>query len=223
MSSPDDASGADWSELLNREAAISTGARLTLKPRRYCAMHWRYAKRCSAPSIPIRRRASTTSPSCSRPRATLRGRGRSTSARWQSTRRRSAPSIPIRQSLNNLALLLMDQGDFAGARPLYERALAICEKALGPEHPDTAHEPEQPRRPAPGPGRLCRGAAALRARAGNPREGARPRASRYGESLNNLASCSGPGRLCAARPLYERALAIREKDSAPSIPIRRRA
>ena len=24
------------------------------------------------------------------------------------------------------------------ARPLYERALAICEKALGPEHPHTA-------------------------------------------------------------------------------------
>src|SRR5262249_5916451 len=30
------------------------------------------------------------------------------------------------------------EGDFAGARPLYERALAICEKVLGPEHPDTA-------------------------------------------------------------------------------------
>ena len=41
-------------------------------------------------------------------------------------------------SLNNLALLLQDQGDLAGARPLYERALAIFEKALGPEHPHTA-------------------------------------------------------------------------------------
>ena len=26
---------------------------------------------------------------------------------------------------------------YSGARPLYERALAIREKALGPEHPDT--------------------------------------------------------------------------------------
>jgi Tfp pilus assembly protein PilF len=34
--------------------------------------------------------------------------------------------------------LLKAQGDFAGARPLYERALAIREKALGPEHPETA-------------------------------------------------------------------------------------
>ena len=30
------------------------------------------------------------------------------------------------------------QGDLADARPLHERALAIREKALGPEHPDTA-------------------------------------------------------------------------------------
>ena len=32
----------------------------------------------------------------------------------------------------------MGPGDLAGARRLCERALAICEKALGPEHPDTA-------------------------------------------------------------------------------------
>jgi hypothetical protein len=40
-------------------------------------------------------------------------------------------------SLNNLAGLLQAQGDLAGARRLFERALAIREKALGPEHPDT--------------------------------------------------------------------------------------
>ncbi|MGA8169501.1 MAG: tetratricopeptide repeat protein, partial [Methylocystis sp.] len=38
-------------------------------------------------------------------------------------------------SLNNLAGLLESQGDYAGARPLYERSLAIMEKALGAEHP----------------------------------------------------------------------------------------
>jgi tetratricopeptide (TPR) repeat protein len=42
-------------------------------------------------------------------------------------------------SLNNLAALRYEQGDYAGARPLYERALAILEKALGPEHPSTNH------------------------------------------------------------------------------------
>ena len=33
--------------------------------------------------------------------------------------------------------MLEAQGDFAGARPFFERALAISEKALGPEHPST--------------------------------------------------------------------------------------
>ena len=33
-------------------------------------------------------------------------------------------------------------GDYAKAEPLFQRALKISEKALGPEHPDTA-EPQQ--------------------------------------------------------------------------------
>jgi hypothetical protein len=41
-------------------------------------------------------------------------------------------------SLNNLAFLLQRQGDLAGARPLFERALAIRERVLGPDHPNTA-------------------------------------------------------------------------------------
>ena len=44
-----------------------------------------------------------------------------------------------RRSLNNLAdLLYNNQGRYADAEPLYKRALAICEKALGPDHPDVA-------------------------------------------------------------------------------------
>eukprot|EP00903_Cladosiphon_okamuranus_P009156 g8749.t1 len=41
--------------------------------------------------------------------------------------------------LNNSAGLLEDQGKHDLAEPLYERSLAIREKALGPEHPDVAH------------------------------------------------------------------------------------
>src|SRR5438094_320413 len=37
-----------------------------------------------------------------------------------------------------LASLLHNQGELAAARPLFERALAIDEKALGPDHPTTA-------------------------------------------------------------------------------------
>jgi hypothetical protein len=39
---------------------------------------------------------------------------------------------------NNLALLYNSWGRYADAEPLYQRALAIREKALGPDHPNTA-------------------------------------------------------------------------------------
>ncbi len=45
-------------------------------------------------------------------------------------------------SLNNLAALYDTQGKYAQAEPLYQRALAIDEKALGPEHPDVATDLE---------------------------------------------------------------------------------
>ena len=41
-------------------------------------------------------------------------------------------------SLNNLAELLDEQGDYAAAKPLYEQALAIRKAVLGERHPDTA-------------------------------------------------------------------------------------
>ena len=41
-------------------------------------------------------------------------------------------------SLNDLAALYNAQGRYAEAEPLYKRALAIREKALGPAHPDVA-------------------------------------------------------------------------------------
>ena len=77
----------------------------------------RSARRCSAPSIPIRRRASTISPTCSATRATLRERDRCTSGRWRSARRRLGPEhSDTATSLNNLAVILKAQGDFAQAR-----------------------------------------------------------------------------------------------------------
>ena len=41
-------------------------------------------------------------------------------------------------SLNNLAVLYREQGQYAEAERLLKRALAIREKALGPNHPDVA-------------------------------------------------------------------------------------
>ena len=40
-------------------------------------------------------------------------------------------------SVNSMAILLKNRGDYAGAEVLFRRALAGYAKALGPEHPDT--------------------------------------------------------------------------------------
>jgi tetratricopeptide (TPR) repeat protein len=114
-------------------------------------------------------------------------------------------------SLGNLAGLLLEQGDPAGARPLQERALAIYEKVFGPEHPNTATSLNN---------------LALLLQGQEDLEGARPlleRALKIYEkvlgpdhpdtawSLNNLAGVhQDQGDLAGARPLFERSLAIRE-------------
>ncbi len=45
-------------------------------------------------------------------------------------------------SLNNLASLYHSQGRYDEAEPLYQRSLAIREKALGENHP-RSHQPQQ--------------------------------------------------------------------------------
>ena len=37
-----------------------------------------------------------------------------------------------------MVLTAVPQGDYAGAKPLYERANSIWEKSLGPDHPQVA-------------------------------------------------------------------------------------
>ncbi len=122
-------------------------------------------------------------------------------------------------SLNNLARLLYDQGDYAGARPLYERTLAIWEKARGPEHPDTA--------------RSLSNLASLLSAQGDY-AGARPLLERAlaiwekelgpehpvtATGVNNLAGLlKEQGDYAGARPYFERALAVREKALGPEHP-----
>jgi CHAT domain-containing protein len=44
----------------------------------------------------------------------------------------------VAHSLNNLAVLYQEMGNYSQAEPLYQRALAIYEKMLGKEHPSVA-------------------------------------------------------------------------------------
>ena len=120
---------------------------------------------------------------------------------------------------NWIGYYLQFLADYAGARPYYERALAIREKALGPDHPDTA---------------LSLNNLGGLLRALGDHAGARPyyeRALAINEkalgpdhpdtalSLNNLGYLlRALGDHAGARPYYERALAIREKALGPDHP-----
>jgi len=110
--------------------------------------------------------------------------------------------------------------NYTGARPLFERALAIREKNFGPEHPEVAES-------------LNNLAVLLEEKIGDY-TGARPLYERalaicektlgpehpdVARSLNNLAILLlNMGDYAGARPLYERALAIHEKAFGPEHP-----
>ena len=51
-------------------------------------------------------------------------------------RKRGEQDLHLGATLNSLALLYHAQGKHVEAGPLYQRALAIYEKALGPEQPN---------------------------------------------------------------------------------------
>jgi tetratricopeptide (TPR) repeat protein len=118
--------------------------------------------------------------------------------------------------LNNLALLLKDQGALAEARPLYERALAIHEKQLGPEHAQTATSLNNLAAVLQDQGALAE-ARPLLERALAIRE--KQLGPEHPRTANGLSTLAGllyeKGDLAEARSLCERALAISEKQLGP--------
>jgi len=115
-------------------------------------------------------------------------------------------------SLNNLAILLEDLGDFQGSRPLKARALAIEERTFGPDHPRTAIGINNLGYLLQAQGDYV-GARPYFERALLIREKALgPDHPDTGASLNNLGYVlQAQGDLDGARAYYERALSIFEK------------
>ena len=119
--------------------------------------------------------------------------------------------------LNAHACVLWDHGDLAGARPRFERALAISEKTRSPNHPDTA---------------TFLNNLAIVLRDQGDLAGARQRFERAlaiwesgpnhpdtAAGLNNLAIMfRDQGEFADARERFERALDIWEVTAAPTIP-----
>ncbi|HEU4321779.1 MAG TPA: tetratricopeptide repeat protein [Roseiflexaceae bacterium] len=132
--------------------------------------------------------------------------------RWEDERREA-------QAAHVVGLDWHALGDYSMARPLYERALAINERVLGPDHPETAatlhnlaslHQNQgeyDQARP------LYERALAIKERVLGPGH------SSTATTLHNLAWLhQNQGEYDQARPLYERALAINEQALGPGHP-----
>ena len=121
--------------------------------------------------------------------------------------------------LNNTAVSLGHAGDDGGAEALFRRALAIEEKALGPEHPDVATilsnlaEPLLNEGDYSGAERLFRRAVAINENALGPDHPA------MAGVLNNLAKLlHAKGDYAGAESLFRQSLAIAEKALGPNDP-----
>jgi tetratricopeptide (TPR) repeat protein len=121
-------------------------------------------------------------------------------------------SVAAALLLNQSGLYLDDRARYVEAEPLFQRALAIYEKALGPDHPDTATSLNNLAALYDDQGRYAE-AEPLHQRALAIYEKALgPDHPDTAASLNNLAALyDDQGRYSEAEPLYQRALAIDEK------------
>jgi tetratricopeptide (TPR) repeat protein len=133
--------------------------------------------------------------------------------------RRGADDASVSDLLNRAGSYFLGRAAYSQAALLLSDALAIREKALGPEHPDTATSLESLafllhiQWDLAGARPLIERALAIREKALGPEH---PDTAR---SLSDLFFVlKGLGDLAGARPLLERALAIREKVLGPEHP-----
>ncbi len=122
-------------------------------------------------------------------------------------------------SLNNLAELYREIGDFLKAESLYRRALAIREKALGPEHPKTATSLGNLAALYYSSGDYTKAEPILRRTLAIREKALGPEHPDTATTLNNLALlCYSMGEYAKADSLLRRSLAICEKALGPEHP-----
>jgi tetratricopeptide (TPR) repeat protein len=128
-------------------------------------------------------------------------------------------SEALARLLDRVACYLRARADYSMARPLFERSLAICERVLGPVHPDTARSLNDLARLLEDEGALAAArplferALAIREKMLGPDD------PDTADAYYQLAALLWrQGELVVARSLHERALAIREKVLGPDHP-----
>ena len=128
-------------------------------------------------------------------------------------------SIAAARLLNQSGYYLHGRARYAEAEPLYRRALAIREKAQGPDHPDTATTLNNLAGIYDEQGRYVEAESLYQRAIAICEKGLGPDHANTAASLNNLALLyHHQGRYAEAEPLYQRALAIREEALGPDHP-----
>jgi tetratricopeptide (TPR) repeat protein len=121
--------------------------------------------------------------------------------------------------LNKAGVYLYERALFEEAEPLYQRALAIWEKALGPEHSDVARSLNNLAVLYRNQGKYAAGEPLYQRALAIWEKALGPEHSDVATSLNNLAVLyANQGKYAEAEPLYQRALAIWEKALGPEHP-----
>ena len=121
--------------------------------------------------------------------------------------------------LNRRVIELYRAGRYAEAIPLVQQALAIYEKALGPDHPDVATAVNNLALLYDKQGRTPRPSRSTSGRWRSDEKALGPDHPDVATVLNNLAVLyDNQGRYAEAEPLYKRALAIDEKALGPDHP-----
>jgi tetratricopeptide (TPR) repeat protein len=176
-----------------------------------------FGRKPPAPNPPTK--ATWESDTAAGAQALQEGRLEDAERRLEVARERAASGtgneLTVAASLTNLAIVRRAQGDSAGALELQKEALAIREKALGPNHPDVAVNLNS-LAALYGSRDDYASAEPLLQRALAIREQALGADDRYtGQSLNNLALLyAAEGRYADAEPLYQRAVRIFEQHTA---------
>jgi tetratricopeptide (TPR) repeat protein len=123
------------------------------------------------------------------------------------------------QLLYQAGCYLCDRARFSDAEPLYQRALAIWEKALGPDHPDVAAALNGLTLLYTNQGKYARGELLIQRALANWERALGPDHPYVATGLNNLAVLyKNQGKYAEAEPLFQRALAIDEKSLGPNHP-----
>ena len=122
-------------------------------------------------------------------------------------------------SLNALGMVYDAQGKYAKAEPHYRRALAIREKALGPDHPDVATSLNNLAALSYAQGKYAEAEPHFRRALAIQEKALGPDHPDVASSLNNLAELyRAQGKYAEAKRLHGRSLAIREKALGPEHP-----